>query len=275
MLLGVDKMKWCGKRTSEPIRPIEEQADKLRQIGEELRQKRIEQALSIEKAAAKTLIRQHLLVAIEKGLLDQLPEPVYIQKFIRQYAEALGLDGEQLANRFPTGNSDRISKGVKPGLGLILPIVQLRPIHLYVLYIIAIAFAVNTLSHSLSRNEWQTNNQMPLPVVADHPKPALLNDSDKLKSVSATPKPIAENNKQIHIGVTLKAPSWIRVVADGKMQFQGLLPSGTQRTWVAKDNLTVLAGNAGGVLLTINQKESKQMGNLGEVQELTFAAPRL
>lgn len=270
-------MKWCGKKVSEPIRPIEEQqADKLRQIGDELRQKRIEQALSIDKAAAKTLIRQHLLVAIEKGLLDQLPEPVYIQKFIRQYAEALGLDGEQLASSFPTGNSDRISKGVKSGLGLILPVVQLRPIHLYVLYIIAIAFAVNTLSRSLSRNEWQTNNQLPeLPMVADNPKPALPKDSSKVESVSATPKPIAEPNKQIQIGVTLKAPSWIRVVADGKMQFQGLLPSGTQRTWVAKDNLTVLAGNAGGVLLTINQKESKQMGNLGEVQELTFAAPRL
>ncbi len=265
-------MKWCGKRKSEPIRPIEEQqAELLKQIGDRLRQKRLEQALSIEKVAAKTLIRQHLLVAIEKGLLDELPEPVYIQRFISQYAEALGLEAEQLARSFPTSKGDRPSKGVKPKWSFIIPVVQLRPIHLYVLYIMAIALAVSTLSRSLSRNEWQTNSPPDLPIIVNSPKPAAPKDTNKVESVSATPK----NNQQIQIGVTLKAPSWIRVVADGKVAFQGLLPSGTQRTWVAKDNLTVLAGNAGGVLLTINQKESKQMGNLGEVQELTFAAPRL
>ncbi|WP_009632383.1 helix-turn-helix domain-containing protein [Synechocystis sp. PCC 7509] len=267
-------MKWCGKRNSESIRrPIaEQQAELLRHIGDKLRQKRLEQSLSLEKAAAKTLIRQHLLVAIEKGLLEELPEPVYIQKFIRQYAEVLGLDAEQLANSFPTDKHDRPANNNQPAWSLILPVVQLRPIHLYVLYIVAIALAVSMLSRSLSRNQLQTNSPLPeLPIVANSPKPVAPTDSNKVESVSATPK----INNQIQIGVTLKASSWIRVVADGKIAFQGLLPSGTQRTWVAKDNLTVLAGNAGGVLLTINQKESKQMGNLGEVQELTFAAPRL
>ncbi len=270
-------MKWCGKKKSESIRPIEEQqADLLGQIGNKLRQKRLEQSLSMEKVAEKTLIRQRLLVAIEKGLLEELPEPVYIQRLIRQYAEALGLEAEELANSFPTSKGDRPAQNIKPAWGIILPVVQLRPIHLYVLYIIAIALAVSTLSRSLSRNQWQTTNQwQELPVVADTTKPSLPKDSSKVAQVSATPKTTSETNKQIQIGVTLKAPSWIRVVADGKIAFQGLLPSGTQRTWVAKDNLTVLAGNAGGVLLTINQKESKQMGNLGEVQELTFAAPRL
>lgn len=262
-------MKWCEKK-NEPVYLAEEQADLLKQIGEELRQKRIEQALTIESIAAKTLIRQHLLVAIENGLLAELPEPVYIQRFIKQYAEVLGLEAEQLASSFAISKRDP-ARGVKPGWSLILPVVQLRPIHLYVLYIVAIAIAVSMLSKSLSRHQWQTNQLPELPIAADTTKLAVPKDTNKVEPVSNTTK----NNQQIQIGVTLKAPSWIRVVADGKIAFQGLLPSGTQRTWIAKDNLTVLAGNAGGVLLTINQKESKQMGNLGEVQELTFAAPRL
>ncbi len=266
-------MKWCGKKKSEPIRPLaEQQAELLKHIGEKLRQTRLEQALSIEEAAAKTLIRQHLLVAIEKGLLEELPEPVYIQKFIKQYAQVLSLDGEQLASSFSIDKRDRLTNNNPPAWGLILPVVQLRAIHLYLLYIVAIILAVSTLSRSLSYHQWQTNSSVPeLPTVADLTKPVQSQTTDKLSPVSATPKP----NNQIQIGVTLKAPSWIRVVADGKIAFQGLLPAGTQRTWVAKDNLSVLAGNAGGVLLTINQKESKQMGNVGEVQELTFAAPRL
>ena len=64
----------------------------------------------------------------------------------------------------------------------------------------------------------------------------------------------------------------MRVIADGKKQFEGLLPQGTQRTWVAKEELKVRVGNAGGVLITVNQEQAKLLGQLGEVQERTFAA---
>lgn len=269
-------MKWCRKKSA-LVRPIrEQQTEKLLEIGDRLRQKRVEQAFSLEKAAAKTLIRQPLLQAIEKGNLDELPEPVYIQRLLKQYADALGLDGSEIANSFPGGSSDRASKSAKPGWRFVLPVLQLRPIHLYVLYIVVIAGSVNALSQTL-------NNNANLPIsdrLLEEPLSAKLETEppkaqQKAETVSATPKPAREKQRQIEIGITLKAPSWIRVVADGKMQFQGLLPPGTQRTWVAKEEVTVLAGNAGGVLVTINQEKSKQMGNLGEVQELTFAAPRL
>lgn len=269
-------MKWCRKKSAS-TRPIrEQQAEQLLEIGDRLRQKRVEQALSLEKAAAKTLIRQRLLQAIEKGNLDELPEPVYIQRLLKQYGDALGLDGSEIASSFPGGTSDRALKSTKPGWRFVLPAAQLRPIHLYVLYIVVIAGSVNALSQTL-------NNNSSLPIsdrLLAEPSSAQIEleapkEQEKVESVSATPKVVPEKERQITIGVKLKAESWIRVVADGKMQFQGLLPQGTQRTWVAKEELTVLAGNAGGVLLTINQEKSKQMGNLGEVQELTFAAPRL
>lgn len=267
-------MKWCRKKSAS-IRPIEEQqAEKLIEIGDFMRQKRMEQALSLEKAAAKTLIRQRLLQAIEKGNLDELPEPVYVQRLLKQYADALGLDGSEVASSFPAGNSDRALKNTRPGWRLVLPVLQLRPIHLYVLYIVVIAGSVNALSQTLNRSVLPISHQF-----LDEPSSAKIEPAPKspenLEPVSATPKSAPEKERQIKIGITLKASSWIRVVADGKTQFQGLLPPGTQRTWIAKEELTVLAGNAGGVLLTINQEKSKQMGDLGEVQELTFAAPRL
>lgn len=268
-------MKWCRKKSAS-TRPIrEQQTEKLLEIGDRLRQKRVEQALSLEKAAAKTLIRQPLLQAIEKGNLDELPEPVYIQRLLKQYADALGLDGNEVANSFPGGSSDRASKSAKPGWRFVLPAAQLRPIHLYVLYVVVIAGSVNALSQTLNNNA-----NLPISDRWEEPLSAKLEPiapkaQEKAETVSATPKSAPEKERQIKIGITLKSQSWIRIVADGKMQFQGLLPQGTQRTWVAKEEVTVLAGNAGGVLLTINQEKSKQMGNLGEVQELTFAAPRL
>lgn len=252
------------------IRLLEQNEDqKLAQLGKQLRLKRQEQSLSLENVAEATRIQQRMLQAIEEGDLDELPEPIYIQGFIKQYADKLGLNGTELSNSFVI--SDRRLK-IKP-VWQKLPATQLRPIHLYLIYIFVIVCAVNALSQMLSRPQLQSSSQTQIQeqlTSVAKPEQALAKQPEKLKPVSALPS----NNpdRKIQIGVTLKAPSWIRVVADGKTQFEGLLPEGTKRTWMAQEELTVRAGNAGGVLVTFNQEKAKQLGSPGEVQEVTFGA---
>ena len=261
-------MKWRRKNNKrEFTHPLEQQrAEKLAELVTQLRLKRQEQGLSLEKLAAKTLIQRRLLQAIEEGQVDELPEPIYIQSFIKQYADALGLNGAELSSAFPTGER-RLS--IKPSWKL--PAAQLRPIHLYLSYIFVIICAVNSLSQMLSRSELQASSSYQEKSEVQPTSKQQL-PSEKLKSVSSTPTDAAEVSKPVRIEVTLKAQSWIRVVADGKTQFEGLLPEGPQRTWVAQEQLTVRAGNAGGVLVTFNQQKAKQMGDPGQVQEVTFAA---
>lgn len=276
-------MKWCKKNNQlELVNPREQQAQKLAELGDQLRLKRQEQGLSLEQVAAKTRIRRQLLKAIEAGELNELPEPIYIRGFIRQYADVLGLNGSELSNSFPASDAfgkDCVQRhlSIKP-VWTRLP-AQLRSTHLYLLYIVVIVCAVNALSSTLSRSNLQISQsqiqEQPLPTSAVKPD-TLPQPSDKIKPVSDTPSTATKTNKLVQINVTLKADSWIRVVADGKKQFEGLLPEGTQRTWVAKEQLTVRVGNAGGVLVTFNEEEAKQLGDLGEVQEVTFGAnPRL
>jgi cytoskeletal protein RodZ len=244
--------------------------ENLAELGNQLRLKRQAQALSLTEVAAKTRIQLRLLQAIESGDLEELPEPIYIQGFIKIYADALGLNGTELANSFPTGDR-RLS--IKP-VWQRLPTAQLRPIHLYLIYIFVIICAVNALSQMLSRPEPQVSSQLAQePLVSSSSKrQQILPHQSELKSVSATPSSNNKISKPVQIEVNLKAESWIRVVADGTPLFEGLLPQGTQRTWVAQEQLTVRAGNAGGVLVTFNHEKAKQLGNLGEVQEVTFAA---
>lgn len=256
-------MKWCRKKNKrESVVTSEQRSEKLVDIGNYLRLKRQEQSMSLEKVAAKTRIQQRLLQAIEAGNLDELPEPVYIQSFIKQYADALGLDGAELSSSFPASHS-RLS--LKPAWRS-LSVAQLRPVHLYLLYIFLIVCAVNYLSQILSHSV-QVSSHQEQPFVPSPPRQAPTS-SEKVKPVNAA----TNTSKPVQISVTLKAESWIRVIADGKTQFQGVLPAGTQRTWVAEEQLTVRAGNAGGVLVTFNQQEAKQMGDVGQVQEVTFAA---
>lgn len=267
-------MKWWRKKDKREFTNTSEQqrAEKLSEIGAQLRLKRQQQALSLGEVAVKTRIQQRLLQAIEEGQMDELPEPIYIQSFIKQYADTLGLNGEEMSNAFPPGYS-RLS--IKPSWRN-LSGDQLRPIHLYLLYIFIIICTVNALSHRLSRSELQASStktqETPFVPAASKRAQVLPKQSEKLKSVSATPSLATEISKPVQINVTLRAESWIRVVADGKTQFEGNLPAGTQRTWAAQQQLTVRAGNAGGVLVTFNQEQAKQMGNPGQVQEVTFAA---
>ncbi|MGD1899505.1 MAG: RodZ domain-containing protein [Phormidesmis sp.] len=76
------------------------QQNQLAQIGAFLRENREKQGKSLEDIAIHTYIRPQLLSGIETGDPDLLPEPIFVQGFIRRYAENLGLKGLELSQQF-------------------------------------------------------------------------------------------------------------------------------------------------------------------------------
>ncbi|MBW4448394.1 MAG: DUF4115 domain-containing protein [Spirirestis rafaelensis WJT71-NPBG6] len=256
-------MKWQkSKNDDQPVISVEQlRAEKLAELGGQLWVKRQEQGLSLDEMVALTMIPRRLLQGIEEGNLGDLPEPIYIRGLIRQFADALGLDGAEFAKSFPVGsNRVNLTPGWKP-----TPFGQvLRPFHLYVLYIGLIVCSVNGLSQLLNNAAIQANNSEGTEKAQIQPKQT----QPELQPVSN----ITTNGQAVQIGVTLKEKSWIRVVADGKTQFEGELPQGTQRTWKAQDQLTVKAGNAGAVLVSVNKEQAKPMGDVGKVKEVIVAA---
>jgi len=65
-------------------------------IGETLRRQRIRRGLQLEQLAAQTKIGLHLLEAMEADQFDRLPGGVFTRSFLRQYAQALGLDADEV-----------------------------------------------------------------------------------------------------------------------------------------------------------------------------------
>lgn len=74
------------------------QVEQLREITTHLRQVRQEKSIRIEEIAAQTLIRAGILQALEEERFEELPEPIFVQGFIRRYGDALGLDGNALSH---------------------------------------------------------------------------------------------------------------------------------------------------------------------------------
>lgn len=261
-------MKWFPGKNKQQEKPATEaqqkaqQTEKLVQLGTELNLRRQEKNLSLDELVASTRIPRRILQAIEEGNLADLPEPIYIQSLIKQFAEALGVNGVDFASSFPLG-SPKVSFS-QPSWKF-TSIMQLRPIHLYLLYIFLILFSVNSLSQLLNKTALQASNgQIPL-----ESRRESVENTEGIRPVSDN---LSGNNTAVQIGVILKSSSWIRVVVDGKTDFEGVLRQGTYRTWKAQNQLTVKTNNAGGVLMSVNQQAPKRMGEPGKVEEIRIAA---
>lgn len=76
------------------------QVEQLKTIGAYLGRERKERGVSLDEIAVKTYIPLRLLQALEEGQVERLPEPVFVQGFIRRFADAIGLDGVALAKTF-------------------------------------------------------------------------------------------------------------------------------------------------------------------------------
>ncbi len=252
------------KDDQQPKLSVEQQrTEKLSEMGAQLWASRQEQGLSLEELVALTRIPKRLLQAIEEGNLDDLPEPIYIQGLIRQFADALGLKGAEFASSFPIA-SGRVNL---PSVLETKAISQLRPVHLYLLYIFVIVCSVNSLSQVLNNTALQASNSQSQPRTE---KESLI-QSAPVQAQPSTADNLVKDGQPVQIGVTLKASSWIRVVADGKTQFEGTLPEGSQRTWKAQEQLTVKTDNAGGVMMSVNQQKAKRMGAPGKSEEIRIA----
>ena len=250
----------------------QEQAQRLAELGDRLRLAREERDLTVDQIATLTLIQPRLIRAIEAGKLQQLPEPVYIQGFIKRYANALGMDGTAVSKEFPTELDPR---AVQPSWKD-SPAAQLRPVHLYTAYIALIVVAISGLSYLMSRTAPWAVGLEPSPspeAVASPTEPSApspgTSPSPTAIAPEASPSP-AVPAKPVRVQVTLTAQSWLRVDIDGETEFQGILPEGTQRSWTAESQLTLRAGNAGAVILAYNEGEAKPMGEPGTVREITF-----
>lgn len=274
-MLKITKWLRFPKRAHKPknLSIEEQQLQKLLELGSQLAALRQEKGLSINEVVLTTRIPGRLLTAIEAGDLSSLPEPVYIQGLIRQFANALSLNGVELASSFPTGSPKLV---FKPRYGYRNRVfLELRPFHLYLLYILVIVCSVSGLSQSLTQNieAKEKNNQPHAEASNNLPVPKTSNRRLVVyQPVNWVSDKVNAKNKLVQVRLLVNSQAWIRVVADGKTKFEGVLTQGSQRDWEATEELRVKTDNAGGVVMRVNQEEPKQMGKPGRPSEIRIAS---
>jgi cytoskeletal protein RodZ len=271
------------------INSKQKQLKNLQDIGSRLQQVRIEKRLSLEEISAKTLIQTRLLRAIEQGQIEELPELFYIKALITKFATSMGLNGSDLANSLDvTTSSSKLSsqKQVQtkpsksksswqlpslPSIQFRLPF-ELRPYHLYIFYIFLIVMSVKVLANMVEPSTIQAEKEEQPPTTLQSSLSVNPPVEEQPASLNVSRSTANNEGKPVIVDVSVKDRCWMRIMVDGKKEFEGLLSEGTRKTWVANDSLTIRAGNAGSVFVTFRDKEAKQLGKPGEVQEVTYKA---
>jgi cytoskeleton protein RodZ len=289
-----------------------EQLEQLKTIGTFLGEVREEEGRTLEDIATKTYIPLRLLKAIEAGQEQILPEPVFVQGFIRRYGDALGLDGNELSKRFPVNAVPVISAFTahqesktslpdpEPGTAYLPPATNVwqpaelpssRPPYLLIGGIVLAAVAGLVFGVILPRlkpsapiakaptSQPQASQPVAPSSVAPVPSPAA---TDTEAPPTASPDPAAtaiasptDANSPVSIDVNLIDRSWVQVVVDGAVEFEGILDKGAQKSWSGKESIVISSGNAGAVSVAFNKGAAKTMGKLGAVEEKTYTAKDL
>lgn len=249
-----------------------EQEQQLKDLGAQLNHFRLEQHISLEAIAQKTRISQRLLEAIETADTTELPEPFYIQALVSKYARALNAPEisfiVESKSILPKGSNSPTKNRPQYWLNF-----QLRSLHLYLLYILVVIVSVSGITALLERPV--IINQAPIDspiLVPEAVQPSETTAQVSQHKTTKTPQFISQssNDETVSVGINLQERCWLKVMVDGKVAFEGILPKGTQRQWTGKKEVTIRAGNAGGVVISFNNQQQQILGAPGQVEEITY-----
>ena len=256
--------------TNNNLTPAQQQ--QLQELGAALSKIRAERQISLDTVSQNTQISTRLLQAIEAGDTAELPELFYIQALVTKYARAVGakeIEFKIQTESVTTVDSDRLGKRRQTGFTF-----QLRSPHLYILYIVLVLLCVKGITALVERPVIVNQTTVDSPVLTpENPS----NQAQTTAQVSqpqtnATPQFISQatNSEEVSVGINLQERCWLKVMVDGTVAFEGILPQGTKRQWSGKKEVTIRAGNAGGVVISFNNEQQQVLGAPGQVEEITY-----
>jgi cytoskeletal protein RodZ len=260
-------------------------------VGDELRRERIRQGLSLDQIVQRTKISPRSLHAIEEDALDQLPGVVFARNFVRLYAADLKLDADALVARLPRLDIDaaplpnppardrrpkrdpRLTATIASFLWLITAAGAVTGGWYYfnrerVNRATTVAAAPAPVSKPVSPGSPPPPPQVPLDgaaVPTDSPQSVAADSNTSVITDSA-------NSRAVQVVLTAKEAAWVRISADGRTAFVGLLHPHDTRSVVADALIKIFTGNAGGLDISLNGKVLDPLGPSGQVRTVSLTA---
>lgn len=268
--------------------PLENSSDILKEIGNELRNRRELLSLLLDEVERNTHVKAHYLSALERGALDELPSTVQTRGMLSNYATFLDLDVDAFLLRFADALQARHrernpqKQARKPGQPIIG---NMPPIRSFIagdmifgvgMALLLVGFAIWGVSRVLtiqSQREIKPTAPSISDVLLASPDPASFTVTPTFLPVEAFPGeatatveiPTQNVNAQVQLNLVAVERTYMRVVVDGEVAFDGRVVPGNAYPFEAENQIEVLVGSGAAIRIVYNGRDLGLMGTFGQV----------
>lgn len=264
----------------------------MNEIGEKLQEARKAKGYTLDDLQQMTKIQKRYLIAIEEGNYSVMPGKFYARAFIKQYADTVGLNGDQLleeytdtvphthddeyvekasANQTRSGNKtdNRVFEKIQNYLPTLLIVVA-------VLVIVVAIYLAFIKTNQTAKENMITKNSETIQVSTSESNPAEKKESEKQESSTIEKEEpeqsvsvVSSTGSQTTFSVTGSpeknevsllaegGDSWVSIEIDGAMVDQALLSSGNSLKAAIPEGAKqakLVIGNAAVTSVKLNDK---------------------
>jgi cytoskeleton protein RodZ len=252
-------------------------------FGERLKREREMREVSLDELTKATRISQRFLEALENEDWKKLPGGVFGRGFVRTIAGYLGLDEESLLSEYDLARGDVSHSSSRPEERI-----PSTPAWVPLLVVLVLCAVVAGLFFA-GRYAWRRyaahrqaqpssvlfmppqdpsaesarSQNAPAPPSAPVANPETSAPVNAAESSAATPGVAGQGVAALDLSVSTSAATRVRVLGDDKLLFDGELPAGVNRHFVANDHFEITAADSSAVLLELNHQVMRPLGPPG------------
>jgi len=261
-------------------------------LGQQIADAREQRGMTAVQAARQLHLRAEFIDAIESEDWRRLGPPSYARGFIRNYAKLVGLDPAAIADQIDAAipvqtpsvpqEPPEVSALIEPepltfrSQRAETPRAAWYPWLLSAMSALAVLLVVAVLYYTFGpapREQAQSGAQNSAQISAqDNTSPSPAPQDEAIFNGGDAGAANGAKQAGVNLQLQLTQDSWLSVTVDGKRVVYETLPAGTVRDFHGVHEITLRAGNAGGVNATIDGKPIGTLGQHGQVEERKFAA---
>jgi len=279
------------------------------EFGTFLRQAREKRGISLQQVSATTKISVRVFDALERNDPRKLPGGIFSRAFVRAYAREVGLDPEMVIEQFTAAFPEQARSDATPTTAVsddqetfesrrraAITVAQLLGISLVIVVIVLIYYGTRRSQPPVVRvvsEATQEPRATPSPITsvpAPPGSPSGMPAADTQGTpgaqpvqppVGASPAPAtatpaapatssAAADAPLTIEIAASDKCWTVLTIDGTSVLRKILEPGERARFPVRSFVTIEAGNAGALSITLNGMAAKPIGALGSVVKTTI-----
>jgi cytoskeleton protein RodZ len=270
----------------------------FKEIGRDLRERRELLSLHLEEVERNTHVKAHYLDALERGSVDDLPSTVQTRGMLSNYATFLDLDVDTILLRFADALQARHRErnpqkpARKPGQPILA---NLPPMRSFIagdlifgvgVVVLLVGFAIWGVSRVLTlQGEQDVNPSAPSisEILLASPDPSSNTAMPSPEVISAFPGeatvtvviPTLNANVNVQVNLVAVERTYMRVIVDGEVVFEGRVVPGTAYPFEAVDQVEVLVGSGAAIRIIYNGRDLGLLGSFGQVVSNIYRAAEI